>query len=78
MVPGTPSPTMPTSGPTGTFLNEIVVRISPGRFGSSNLSVWRIRSCGVSSRFSPPKECDPPAVEFVNDIRQLPPKRAST
>ena len=48
--------------------NDIVVSISPGRFGSSNLSVWRMRSFGVSSRYSPPNEWLLPVVKLVNDI----------
>src|SRR5258707_13745652 len=45
-----------TSVPTDTFFNVIVTCISPGRFGSSNLSVWRMRSYGTSSRYFPPNE----------------------
>jgi hypothetical protein len=56
MTSGSPSCTMFTSVPTETFFNVTVTRISPGRFGSSNLSVQRIRSWGTSSRYSPPKE----------------------
>ena len=49
------------SVPTVTF-------ISPGRFGSSNRSVQRMRSCGTSSRYPPPKEWLLPEVKLVNDI----------
>ena len=41
---------------------------SPLRFGSSNSSVWRMRSLGVSSRYFPPKEWLCPVVKLVNDI----------
>src|SRR5215471_2694533 len=56
MTAGTPSWTTCNSVPQETRFKVIVVCISPGRFGSSNLSVWRMRSCGTSSRNSPPKE----------------------
>src|SRR6185503_9187309 len=65
------------SVPTETFLRVIVTCISPGRFGSSNLSVYRMRSCGTSSRYSPPKEWLCPVVKFVNDILWVPPTLAS-
>ena len=45
---------MCTSVPTVTFFKLTVTFISPGRFGSSNLSVQRRRSFGTSSRYSPP------------------------
>ena len=55
----------------------MVTCISPGRFGSSNWSVYRIRSCGVSSTYLPPKAWLLPVPKFVNDIRYPPPTRAS-
>jgi hypothetical protein len=47
----------------------IVVVISPGRLGSSNLSVYRNSSLGTSSRNAPPKAWDRPVAKFVKDIR---------
>ena len=42
-----PSCTTFNSVPHGHLLQgDTVVCISPGKFGSSNLSVWRMRSCG--------------------------------
>jgi len=46
-----------------------VTIISPGKFGSSNRSEYRIRRSGVSSRYVPPKEWLVPVPKFVNDIR---------
>src|SRR5262245_66662114 len=56
-------------GSAGDPPNVIETCISPGMFGSSNLSVYRIRSCGVSSMYVPPKEWRVPVPKFVNDIR---------
>ncbi len=68
MASGIPSWTIFTSVPQETFFRDIVVSISPGRLGSSNLSVWRMRSFGASSRNCPPKEWLWPVVKFVKDI----------
>ena len=62
---------------TDTFRSTIVTCISPGRFGSSKVSVWRIRSCGTSSTYFPPNEWLWPVVKFVNDILNVPPTLAS-
>src|SRR5687768_13195653 len=64
-------------GPDRDLLQAHLTFISPGRFGSSNLSVQRIRSCGTSSRYSPPKEWLLPEVKLVNDILYVPPTRGS-
>ena len=60
-----------------TFLISTVTVIVPGRFGSSNLSVWRKRWFGTTSRYSPPNEWLEPVVRLVNDILYEPPTRAS-
>src|SRR3954468_18153187 len=44
------------SVPTRTFRSVMLVRISPGKFGSSKRSVCTTRSPGTSSRNSPPNE----------------------
>ncbi len=64
-----PSCTMFTSVPTTTFLNVYIVRISPGRFGSSNTSVATMRSPVFSSRYLPPNAWLVPVEKFVKDIR---------
>jgi hypothetical protein len=64
--------------PQDTAFSLTVTVIVPGRPGSSNLSVWRIRVCGTSSRYSPPKEWLAPVVKFVKLIRYEPPTRASS
>src|SRR6185437_9768293 len=46
MTSGIPSCTMFSSVPQDTLFKVIVFRISPGKFGSSKLSVWRMRSGG--------------------------------
>lgn len=55
-----------------------VTSILPGRSGASNTSVWRIRSFGTSSRYSPPNVCEPPVHKFVKAIRRRPPTCASS
>ena len=69
---------MRSSVPQDTGFSTTVTSIVPGRFGSSNTSVWRMRSFGTSSRYSPPNEFEPPLPKFVNDIRKRPPTRASS
>ena len=54
-----------------------LTEFSPGRFGSSNLSVKRNRSYGTNSRYSPPNEVLFPVVKFVKDILYVPPTFAS-
>ncbi|MNT62647.1 hypothetical protein D3C72_2003860 [compost metagenome] len=64
-----PACTMDTSVPAITFFSWMVVRISPGRLGSSNRSVCTMRSPGTSSTYSPPNACVPPLLKLVNCMR---------
>src|SRR5262249_51065416 len=66
-----------SSVPQATPRSVIETCISPGMLGSSNLSVYRIRSFGVSSMYVPPKEWLVPVPKFVNDIPEPPPTRVS-
>jgi hypothetical protein len=58
---------MLSSTPTITFLISTVTVIVPGG-PPSNLSVWRMRWFGTSSRYSPPNEWLEPVERLVNDI----------
>src|SRR5690606_8604881 len=66
-----------SSVPQETLFSRIVVVVSPGRLGSSNLSVYRINSLGLISTNSPPKECPLPVLKLVKVILNLPPWRKS-
>jgi hypothetical protein len=57
-----------SSVPPETFLSQTEVIISPGKLGSSNLSVYFMNSLGLSSRYFPPKECPLPVEKLMNDI----------
>ena len=54
---------------TGDRAQRVATCISPGRCGSSNVSVYLIRSCGVSSTYVPPKAWVVPERKLVNDMR---------
>jgi hypothetical protein len=74
---------MVNSIPHDTFFKVIVVCISPGRFGSSNLSVWRMRSTTPSLHStSSPNSIKPEALSGgifnVTDVLRLIHERADT
>ena len=60
---------MVSSVPHATAFSATVTCISPGRFGSSNWSVYRSCEYGVSSTNFPAKEWLLPVPKFVNDMR---------
>src|SRR6185312_10368982 len=73
MAGGIPSWVIVRSVPHKTFLIQTEVIISPGKFGSSNLSVYFINSFGFISRTSPPNECSLPVEKLVKVILYCPP-----
>jgi hypothetical protein len=62
--------------PASTFFRVTVTTISSGQFGSSNVSVYRMRSFGMRSVNAPPNVCLLPVEILVNDIRQVLPSDA--
>src|SRR5690606_16361923 len=64
---------MLSSVPHETFCNCTVVVISPGRFGSSNLSEYLMDSLVFISKYSPPKECPFPVLKLIKLILKPPP-----
>src|SRR5690606_41587734 len=78
LISGTPACSICISVPADTAFSVTVTVISPGRFPSSNESVYTNRSPGTSSTYVPPNEWLSPVVKFRKDILCLPPTFASS